>query len=261
MRRYAIFGNWKMNKTLPEARALAQSLKNEMADLSGPEVAIFPPSVLISAVLEELGSSPIGVGSQNIHFEPEGAFTGETSAHMVRSLGATYAIVGHSERRHIFGETDEWVNLKLKSALSAGLVPVACVGETLAQREAGATEEVVATQVRATFQGVEPRQAAGVIVAYEPVWAIGTGKTATPAQAQEMHAFIRGLLARQFGDEIAAAVRIQYGGSVKPANAAELLSQSDIDGALVGGASLDATSFGAIVRAAPAGETECPGRG
>ncbi len=250
MRKLAVFGNWKMNKLLGEARALAQSLKAGLAGTTGPEIAVFPPSVVLSAVARELRGTPVGVGAQNIHYEPGGAFTGEISAEMARSAGAQYTLIGHSERRHVFGETDQWVNLKLKSALEAGLVPVVCVGETLQQREDGATREVVQRQVQAAFEGVESAQAAGVIVAYEPVWAIGTGKTATAQATQEVHAFIRSLLAGAFGEETAQAMRIQYGGSAKPANAAELLAQEGIDGLLVGGASLDADSFCAIVTAA-----------
>jgi triosephosphate isomerase len=250
MRRYAIFGNWKMNKPLGQARALAQSLKEKLGAVAGVELAVFPPAAVLGAVAEELRGAPVAVGAQNIHYESAGAFTGEISAEIARSAGATCVIVGHSERRHIFGETDEWINLKLKAALAAGLMPVVCVGETLRQREEGATREVVQTQVLAAFEGIETGHAAGIIVAYEPVWAIGTGKTATPEQAQAVHAFVRDLLAGRFGEQAASEVRIQYGGSVKPDNAAELLAQADIDGALVGGASLDAGSFAAIASAA-----------
>jgi triosephosphate isomerase len=249
MRKYAIFGNWKMNKPLGEARALAQALASMPNLQSGPEVAVFPPAVVLQAVAGELEGSAVGVGAQNIHYEVSGAFTGEVSAEMVRSAGAAYALIGHSERRHIFGETDEWVNLKLKAALAAGLVGVVCVGETLSQREEGATHEIVRTQVQAAFEGVTGAQADGVIVAYEPVWAIGTGRTASPEQAQDVHRFIRGLLAARFGGETAEKLRIQYGGSAKPDNAAELLTQDDVDGLLVGGASLNADFFSAIVGA------------
>lgn len=250
MRRYAIFGNWKMNKTPAEAAALAGELKSALAQAGDVEIAVFPTSLALEAVARELAGSAIGVGSQNIYYEASGAFTGEISAQMVSSAGAAYTLIGHSERRHVFGETDRWVNLKLKAALEAGLVPVVCVGETLEERDAGRAQAVVEEQVLGAFEGVEGESAEKIILAYEPVWAIGTGRTATPEQAQEMHAYARGLLSARFGPEAAAAMRIQYGGSVKPGNAAGLLSQEDVDGALVGGASLDARAFAAIVAAA-----------
>lgn len=249
MRTPAIFGNWKMNKTPDEAVALAQALKAGLAGTAGPEVAVFPTSVALGAVAGELQDTPVGVGAQNIHYETSGAFTGEISAQMAVAAGARYTLIGHSERRHIFGESDRWVNLKLKAALGAGLVPVVCVGETLQQREDGATRKVVSSQVQAAFEGVDGAQARGVIAAYEPVWAIGTGKTATPELAGEVHAIIRELLTGMFGGETAQAMRIQYGGSAKPANAADLLAQEGVDGLLVGGASLDADSFCRIVAA------------
>lgn len=249
MRRYAIFGNWKMNKNPAEAADLARELKSALAQAPDVEIAVFPPALALGTVVAELAQTPVGVGSQNIHYETSGAFTGELSAQMVHSAGATYTLVGHSERRQIFGETDEWVNLKLRAALEAGLGPVVCVGETLGERDAGEAQAVVERQVLAAFEGVDGTQAQKTILAYEPVWAIGTGRTATPEQAQEMHAYIRGLLAGRFGPDAAAAMRIQYGGSVKPGNAEGLLSQEDVDGALVGGASLDAQAFAAIVTA------------
>ena len=249
MRRYAIFGNWKMNKTPEEAAALAGELKTALAQATDVEIAVFPPALALGAVIAELSQTQVGVGSQNIYYEASGAFTGEISAQMVRSAGAVYTLVGHSERRQIFGETDEWVNLKLKAALETGLGPVVCVGETLEQRDAGEAQAVVERQVLAAYEGLDVEQAQKTILAYEPVWAIGTGRTATPEQAQEMHAYIRELIAERFGPETAEAMRIQYGGSVKPGNAAGLLSQKDVDGALVGGASLDAQAFAAIVAA------------
>ena len=249
MRKRAVFGNWKMNKPGDEAVELARSLGTGLEGADGVEVAVFPTAVALGAVAGVLEGSQVGVGAQNIHYEKKGAFTGEISAEMARAAGAKYTLIGHSERRHIFGETDGWVNLKLKAALEAGLVPVVCVGEKLDQREAGETNGVVAGQIRAAFEGVDNVQAAGIIVAYEPVWAIGTGRTATPETAQEVHSFIRGLLTEMFGKEAAQAMRIQYGGSAKPDNAAGLLAQEDIDGLLVGGASLDAGSFAAIARA------------
>jgi triosephosphate isomerase len=250
MRRYAIFGNWKMNESPAEAAALAGELKAALAQASAVEVAVFPTALALGAVAAELAGSGIGVGSQNIHFEAAGAFTGEISAGMVRAAGGTYTLVGHSERRQLFGETDAWVNLKLRAALEAGLGPVVCVGETLGERDSGQARSVVQRQVGAAFEGIDAARARGVILAYEPVWAIGTGRTATPQQAQEMHAFIRELLAGRFGAQAAESMRIQYGGSVKPDNVAGLLSQADVDGALVGGASLDAQAFAAIVGAA-----------
>lgn len=250
MLKYAIFGNWKMNKDLGEARVLASQLKDRFDDAKDVEIAVFPPSVSLAAVAEILKESPVGVGAQNIHFEAGGAFTGEISAGMAISAGAKYVLIGHSERRHVFGETDELVNLKLNSALGAGLLPVVCVGETLAQRERGATQDVIRHQVQAAFKGVEKRHTGSIILAYEPVWAIGTGKTATPGQAGEVHAFIRGLLSDLFDGDTASAMRIQYGGSVKPGNASELIAQEEIGGLLVGGASLDAGSFADIAGAA-----------
>jgi triosephosphate isomerase len=250
MRKRAVFGNWKMNKRIDEARSLAAELRDVLGSESGVELAVFPPALALAAVARELEGCVIGTGSQNIHFETSGAFTGEVSAEMVLAAGAKYVIIGHSERRHIFGETDEWVNLKLKAALAAGLKPVVCVGEKLDEREAGKDREVVGRQLEAAFAGAGGDRAAGVIVAYEPVWAIGTGRTATPEQAQEMHSYIRGLLERRYGRKIASEMRIQYGGSVKPGNAAELLARDDVDGFLVGGASLDARSFADIAGAA-----------
>jgi triosephosphate isomerase len=249
MRRYAIFGNWKMNKTPAEAVALAGELKSALGQAADVEIAVFPTSLALEAVARELTGTAIGVGSQNIYYEASGAFTGEVSAQMVRSTGAAYTLIGHSERRHVFGETDKWVNLKLRAALDAGLIPVVCVGETLEERDADRAQAVVEEQVMGAFEGVEGESAQKIILAYEPVWAIGTGRTATPEQAQEMHACVRGLLAGRFGPDAAAAMRIQYGGSVKPGNAAGLLSQEDVDGALVGGASLDAGAFAGIVAA------------
>jgi len=250
MRKKAVFGNWKMNKLPDEAKALAQALREGFADFDAIELAVFPPSISLSIVADALNGSLIGVGTQNIHFEEQGAFTGEISAGMAKTSGARYTLIGHSERRHVFGETDEWVNLKLKAALKAGLIPVVCVGETLGQREDGSTSEVVKTQIIAALEGIERASTEKIIVAYEPVWAIGTGKTASPLQAQEVHELIRRMLEERFDGEVSETIRILYGGSVKPGNTAELIAQKDIDGALVGGASLDAGSFEAIARAA-----------
>ena len=214
------------------------------------EVGACPPFVYLLPVAEALSGSNVALGAQNMYFEAKGAFTGEISAQMLMDVGCRYAIVGHSERRQYFGETDETVNKRLLAALDAGLTPIVCIGETLAQRDADETEAVVTRQIQQGLDGLTSEQASSLVIAYEPVWAIGTGRTATAGQAQEVHTFIRQRLADKFGPDPAGQVRIQYGGSVKPGNAAELLSQPDIDGALVGGASLQADSFGAIMRAA-----------
>ena len=249
MRRLFIAGNWKMNKDLAGALELVNALKAEVGDMTSIDVGVFPPYVYLAAVAEALKGSRIIVGAQNLHHEPKGAFTAEISGPMILDVGATHVIIGHSERRQYFGETNEGVNTKLNAALGCGLNPIVCVGETLDQRQAGDTEKVVGAQVSAAIAGLSPEQVRGLVLAYEPVWAIGTGVTASPEQAQETHAFIRSVLADRAGGEVADAVRLQYGGSVKPDNAAELLGQTDIDGALVGGASLDAKSFIGIVKA------------
>ncbi len=249
MRKAIVAGNWKMHKTVSEAVELVSELKPL---LNGVEVetAICPPATSLQAVHAALEGSAIGLGAQNMHWEGEGAFTGELSAGMILAAGCSYVIVGHSERRQYFGETDEWVNRKLISALAAGLRPIVCVGETLAEREAGRIEEVVLGQIGGALMGLEADSVTDVVWAYEPVWAIGTGVTATAAQAEEAHAMMRNFLAEQLGAEVAAGQRIQYGGSVKPDNAAELFSQDNIDGGLIGGAALAAESFAAIVKAA-----------
>lgn len=244
-----IAGNWKMNKTACEARQLVADLRQALGDLSGPEVVICPPATSLAAAVEAAAGSNISVGAQNVHWAESGAFTGELSTAMLKEAAVEYVIIGHSERRQYFGETDDTVNLRLKAALAAGLKPIVCVGESLEDREDGRTEAVVGAQITGSLAGLSPQQMSGTILAYEPVWAIGTGKTASPEQAQDVHAFIRRQLVAMFGAAVADRVRIQYGGSVKPGNAAELLGQSDIDGALVGGASLKAEDFAAIVRA------------
>jgi triosephosphate isomerase len=217
----------------------------------GPvDVVLCPPFTGLQAVGEALAGTPIALGAQNMHWESEGAFTGEVSPEMILTAGCTYVILGHSERRQYFAETDEQVNRKLKAALRAGLAPILCVGETLAQREAGQIEAVVLGQVRAALQGVGEADLPKIALAYEPVWAIGTGRTATPAQAEEVHRLIRSSLRQRYGQEVAEALRLQYGGSVKPENAAELFAQPNIDGGLIGGAALKADSFAAIVKAA-----------
>jgi triosephosphate isomerase len=239
-----------MYKTVTEAVEFVRGLKEALAGVRGVEVAVCPPFTALYAVARELEGSNIVLGAQNMHRAEEGAYTGEISPVMLKEIGCRYVILGHSERRQYFGESDEDVNAKVKAALKHGLVPIVCVGERLEEREAGHTERVVGAQVRRSLAGLSGTELAGLVVAYEPVWAIGTGRTASPEDAQQVNAFIRCLLAGMGGQEAARQVRIQYGGSVKPENAVELLGQPDIDGALVGGASLKVDSFAAIVRAA-----------
>jgi triosephosphate isomerase len=248
VRKPVVGGNWKMHKTVTEARGLALELKHALVNVGDRvDVVICPPFVALPAVGEVLKDTRINLGGQNCHWEEQGAFTGETSVGMLRDLGCTYCIVGHSERRHKFGETDEWVCLKVHALHQHGLIPIVCVGETLEQRESGSTKDIVRAQILGSLRDVDTEQMLKTVIAYEPVWAIGTGKTATPDQAQEVHAFIRNILIDVYGLEVALRVRIQYGGSVKPENIAELMAQADIDGALVGGASLQASSFAGIV--------------
>ena len=250
MRKKLIAGNWKMHKTVPEAQTLARQLADRLSDVNFADVAICPPFVdlyPVSLILREKESKII-LGAQNMYPEPKGAFTGEISAEMLLSAGAKMVILGHSERRHIFGETDGFINAKVRRALEVGLVPILCIGETLEQRKAGKTNDVLREQITKSLAGVQIDDPHKIIIAYEPVWAIGTGVNATPAQAQEAHTFVRGLLAQLWGEQVAQEVRILYGGSVKPANAQSLLTQPDVDGALVGGASLDADSFEGIIR-------------
>lgn len=249
MRRALVAGNWKMHKTVAEARRLVAELL-ERLPADGPEVMVAPPFTALHAVGQMVQGTRLRLGAQDVFWEAEGAFTGEISPLMLREVGCSYVIVGHSERRHLFGETDEMVRRKVRAALQHGLVPILCVGETLEQREAGRTAEVVSGQLRAALEGLSPREASGVVVAYEPVWAIGTGRTATPEQAQEVQGSLRRLLAEMFGPEVAEGMRVLYGGSVKPDNIASLMAQPDVDGALVGGASLRADSFLAIVEGA-----------
>ncbi len=246
MRRLLIAGNWKMNKTVPEALKLVRELKELVSDVEDRDVLVCPPFTALYPVGKELEGSNIALGGQNMFYEESGAFTGEISPVMLKDVGCAYVILGHSERRHIFGETDELINRKVLSAASHGLIPILCVGETLEEREAGRTEEVIEKQVVEGLKSFDSRK--DLVVAYEPVWAIGTGKTATPELAQTVHSFIRQLLSQLFGEEKAENVRILYGGSVKPENARGLLEMSDIDGALVGGASLKAESFAKIVK-------------
>lgn len=252
MRKPFIAGNWKMNMDSGSSVALAAGVAEGSSDIAGQsvDVAVCPPFVYLQSVAGAVSSSNVAVGAQDIYFEEKGAFTGEISAAMLKDIGCTYVLCGHSERRHVLGETDELVNKKLKAAISGGLLPILCVGELQSEREAGSTEEVVGRHVREGLAGVGAEKMGAVTIAYEPVWAIGTGLTATPEQAQEVHAFIRKLLAELYDEDVAAATRIQYGGSAKPENAADLLGCADIDGLLVGGASLKTEAFLAIIRAA-----------
>jgi len=247
MRTPLFAGNWKMFKTVHEAVAFAKEFKGVVKDVVGVDIVLAPPFTAVHAVAEAVRASNIAVAAQDVFWERDGAFTGEVSAAMVREAGAEYVLVGHSERRRLFGETDVAVNRKLIAALAADLTPIVCVGESLAERESGKAESVVKTQLTGGLTGLTVSDMERIIIAYEPVWAIGTGKTATPEQAQEMHGFIRAVLAGTHGADTANATRILYGGSVKPENIAELMSQSDVDGALVGGASLEAESFAKIV--------------
>ncbi len=250
MRKPIVAGNWKMNKTVAEAIDLATAIKRELGECKSVDIVLCPPFTALKSVGEAITGSHVDLGAQNMHWEKSGAFTGEVAAGMLRELFCHYVILGHSERRSYFGETDEIVNKKTKSALASNLKPIVCVGETLAEREAGRTEDVITTQVKGSLAGLSPKELTDCIIAYEPVWAIGTGKTATPEMAQDVHALIRKLLRELADDTVAQAVRIQYGGSMKPSNAKELMAMPDIDGGLIGGAALEARSFAEIVRAA-----------
>jgi len=242
-----IAGNWKMHMPLKEAKDLVKGILPSCSKKKDVEVVIAPVYTVLMSVARQLKGTGIGLAGQNMHQEPKGAYTGEISAGMLLDAGCTHVIIGHSERRQYFKETDASVNAKLVAALDAGLTPIVCVGETLKQRESGDTFKVIEKQVTRGLKGIGPKQMELTVVAYEPVWAIGTGKTATPEQAQEVHAFIRGILKKMHGSGIAGGVRILYGGSVKPDNVKKLMGKSDIDGALVGGASLKADSFSALV--------------
>jgi triosephosphate isomerase len=251
MRKNVIAGNWKMNNDLKESEKLIVELKNLLQnEKPNCDVIVCPPYTSLSEASKLLKGSQIKLGAQNMHFEDSGAFTGEISASMLKSVGCEYVILGHSERRTIFGESDEVINKKIKKALSAGLKAIFCVGELLEERENGTTNDVVKRQVLKGLDGISADNMKNIIVAYEPVWAIGTGKTASPAQAQEVHEFIRDLIEIDYSLEVANELTIQYGGSVKPDNAKVLLSQKDIDGALVGGACLKADSFLGIIKGA-----------
>jgi len=250
-RRPFVAGNWKMHTTVAEATALVRELKGSLAAVGDRvQVAVAPPFTGLSAVAALLPGTALELAAQNCHPSPSGAFTGEVSAPMLADAGVRWVILGHSERRQYFGETEGLINQKLAAVLKVGLSAIVCVGETLAQREAGQTLALVQAQLQGCLAGFTEAQASRLVVAYEPVWAIGTGKTATAAQAQEVHAHLRARLADRFGADVADTIRIQYGGSVKPGNAAQLMAEADIDGALVGGASLEAGDFIAIVKAA-----------
>lgn len=252
MRKPIIAGNWKMYKTIGEAIELANGLKREFFDLDAQaiDVVLCPPFTALSEVAEIITDSCIQLGGQDAHWEDEGAFTGEVSPLMLKDAGCKFVILGHSERRQYFTETNDSVNKKIKAVLKHGLTPIVCVGETLAQREKGDTFQVLDDHVRNGLKDISEDEASKVVIAYEPVWAIGTGKTATAKQAQEAHKYIRDLLAKMYNQDISESIRIQYGGSVKPENATELMNEPDVDGALVGGASLKIESFVAIVKKA-----------
>lgn len=249
MRRSMFVGNWKMHTTQKEAVELATGILRLLSHVEGIDLVVCPPFVYLLDVGDVVRDSNIALGAQDLHWEAQGAFTGEISASMLKDVGCKYVIVGHSERRHLLGETDDMVNKKAAAAIEAGLVPIVCVGELLEERERGETFNVLQRQVAACLKGLTANALAWLIIAYEPVWAIGTGKTATPAEAQEAHAFIRKEVAKVAGAAIADNMRILYGGSVKPENVGELKAQSDVDGALIGGASLKADSFAGIVKA------------
>ncbi len=248
MRKPIIAGNWKLNNTSQEAAELVTLLKRNLSEVTDVDIVVCPVFTALSVVADLLTESDIHLGAQNLYWEDIGAFTGEVSGGLLKEIGVEYVVIGHSERRQFFGETNQTVNKKIRAALKHGLIPIVCVGEVLAEREADQTFDVIRRQVKESLAGFSAAEAKKMIVAYEPVWAIGTGKTATPQQAQEVHKFIRDLLAQLYDDETAGEIRIQYGGSVKADNIADLISRPDIDGALVGGASLKADSFTQIVK-------------
>ena len=249
MRKTLIAGNWKMNTTLGSAKELIRGIQQDLPAATNAEILVCPPAIYLQPVSEWISDSPVTLGAQNVYHESGGAFTGELSVEMLLDVGCSYVILGHSERRHIMGETDQQVNLSAAASLAAGLTPIICLGETLEQRENGETLRVVQSQFEASFANFDADQVSSCVIAYEPVWAIGTGKVATPEQAQEVHADLRNLIKNQYNSTVSESVRILYGGSVKPDNAAELLGREDIDGALVGGASLQPESFIGIITA------------
>lgn len=249
MRKKIIAGNWKMNKTPSEAKALVEAISAKVAD-AACDVVVCPTAICIPAAVEAAKNTNIAVGAQNVHFKESGAYTGELAGNMLTEAGVEYVIIGHSERRQYFGETDETVNLRTKAAIEAGLKPIVCVGESLTEREQGITDDTVRRQTKVAFLGIDKVDAANIVIAYEPVWAIGTGKTATADQADEVCGIIRETIAALYGKDTAEAVRIQYGGSMNAGNAAELLAKPNIDGGLIGGASLKPDDFAVIVDAA-----------
>ena len=248
-RKIFIAGNWKMNTTLSDAVELAKGVVAAVGSSSDVDVAICPPYVNLSAVYEVIKDSAVKLGAQDVHWEKHGAYTGKICCGMLKSVGVTYVIVGHSEQRTYFHETDETVNKKVRAVLDAGLLPIVCIGETLDERKSGKMEAVVETQTRGAFADISREDALKCTIAYEPVWAIGTGETATPRQADEAHKFVRKIVADIYDEDAAQSIRIQYGGSMKPDNARELLALADVDGGLIGGAALDAESFEGIIRA------------
>ena len=251
MRKPFMAGNWKENTDSHSSVALAKAVAAGSTDVAGERVsvAVIPPFVYLQAVAKAVSSSAVAVGAQDVYFEQKGAFTGEISPAMLKDVGCTYALCGHSERRHVLGESDELVGKKVTASIHGGLLPILCVGELLEERDGGKTEKVVERHLRTGLAGLDAEKVSAATIAYEPVWAIGTGRTATPQQAQEVHQFIRGLLAKMYGKDLAGEIRILYGGSVKPDNARELMAQADVDGLLVGGASLKADDFLKIIRA------------
>jgi triosephosphate isomerase len=247
MRRTIIAGNWKMYKTLKDGQELAVGLRRDLYKIENVDIVICPPFTLLAYLADALETSNIMLGAQDCYWQDEGAFTGEVSSKMLKDAGAQYVIIGHSERRQFFAETNETVNKKIKAVLAHNLTPIMCVGEMLAEREKGLTFKVLEDHVQNGLKDISAEDIVRIVIAYEPVWAIGTGKTATPAQAQEAHKYIRDLLAKMYNDDVAQSVRIQYGGSVKPENITELMKQPDVDGGLVGGASLTVPAFAEIV--------------
>lgn len=247
-RKKFVAGNWKMNTTADEAKALAKGVVETVGNVNDVDVAVCPPFTNLLAVSEILKGSSVKLGAQDVYWESKGAYTGKVSCSMLKSVGVTYVIIGHSEQRQYFNETDETVNKKVKAVLASGLLPIICVGETLDERKSGKMNAVIERQVKGAFQGVDASALGSCTIAYEPVWAIGTGETATPKQANDAHIFIRNIIKNLYGNQIANSLRIQYGGSMKPDNAKELLAQSDVDGGLIGGASLKAFDFAGIVK-------------
>jgi triosephosphate isomerase len=243
MRTPLLAANWKMYKTIADAVAFVRALAPHAASMEGRDVLVAPPFTALAATAEAARGSRVAVAAQDVYFEREGAFTGEISAGMIKDAGATHAVIGHSERRRLFGDTDDWVNRKTHAAIAAGLVPIVCVGETLQEREQGETLAVLDRQIKAGLDSLTMEQVGSIVVAYEPVWAIGTGKNATPVEADEAHRHIRGRLRQWFGGAAADACRVLYGGSVKPDNISDLIALPDVDGALIGGASLDVRTF------------------